>query len=397
MDPDICMSNRIIIHIFPYDYRRLGLDFYVWIDAQSAKWPIAPLYHGFCKHIVYVIGDVSKTVVRSNVTFVSLLGSKYGPLLFEWGDDWSSDLSRTLRSINNSMVYVHLDHYYAARKCIRFLSGRSNYITTVLHGRGFHVEDAQYCHRTFALRSEAFDDLSAAGSNVSLIEPTIADEYQVSSVPFDKDNKISFVSTIVEYKGVSTLLSVIRVLIEQQIPCSVDIFGTGSEDDVVQLMNHVHSFVENDSPVLVTYFGHQSPSVVCRSLLKSKILLHPSYTEGYGMAIVEGLACGCTVVVREGVIDRRILELPNVIEADESTFANTVINSLRHYQNDNVHNPPRHRDGFFVFEAGVVDLVLRNVPPVSELSRIRRMSPIRKCSSVIKKLLNRSVIRSTSQ
>lgn len=372
-------------HLFPYHTRHLGFNFTAWVSAVLAKWPVAPLAYGLQEHVILVIGEAEEEVRFGNIVFRCSQATRSGPECNNWGDDWSRSYEGKLRAIRDSYVYVHLDHYYSAHKSISCIQNNNNIITTVLHGKGYNVLDAQYCHKTIALRSDAFQAIKDNGRIVTLTDPTIDDCFHYSKLAESRRTKIAFVSTITAYKGTRTLLEVVRKLIESGNECDVDVFGTGLPDDMADFQQHVDSLVQNQSIVQVTLHGHRDKHEIAESLRRSKVLFHPSYTEGFSIAVLESLSVGCPVVIRKGVHDSRLAEIRGVVESDDENFFTDIVSVLSEGDIECDYVPTRHSAGYTLFEEEFKPISDTALPYVSEFSRFRRTKTFQRISGPVKK------------
>jgi glycosyltransferase involved in cell wall biosynthesis len=115
---------------------------------------------------------------------------------------------------------------------------------------------------------------------------------------------LAFIGSWIPRKGTRALVAMASALKAKDVPFVLRLFGTGVDADVVQ--NEFPADLREKITVRPRYEPEQLSSLLARS----EVLLHPSWTEGFSLALVEGMACGlapiatrsggATTVVRDG-------------------------------------------------------------------------------------------------
>jgi len=124
----------------------------------------------------------------------------------------------------------------------------------------------------------------------------------------EKTDKIIYIGRIQPEKGVEDLLEALKILKEKNgNTIKATIIGFKLSD---KYLKRILDIVEKYSLDNVTIHINAPRSIVLKELSESKIIVHPAIHEAFGIAVVEGLAAGCTPIVRCGMYGpwRDILE-----------------------------------------------------------------------------------------
>jgi glycosyltransferase involved in cell wall biosynthesis len=101
--------------------------------------------------------------------------------------------------------------------------------------------------------------------------------------------KVIFTGTLVRKKGVYALMQAWN-LVHKQIPkAELYVYGKGK---TVYLENELDS----GSRSSVNFMGHVSKETLVEALVNSSLAVFPSYSETFGMGVVEAMAYGCPVI-----------------------------------------------------------------------------------------------------
>ena len=148
-------------------------------------------------------------------------------------------------------------------------------------------------------RADAISAVSAYAANVSKtlfgIEKPIEVLYNGMVVPElntkrkRETNKVIFTGTLVRKKGVYTLMQAWNLVHERFPEAKLYVYGKGK---TVYLENELTS----DSLASVYFMGHVSKETLVDALGDSTIAVFPSYSETFGMGVVEAMAYGCPVI-----------------------------------------------------------------------------------------------------
>lgn len=102
-----------------------------------------------------------------------------------------------------------------------------------------------------------------------------------------------FVGRLVYSKGVFDLIDVWKLIVKKKPTARLAIIGEGNKEVKKKLINRIgKSHLENNVDLL----GYVSNERAIGLIKSSGVFIFPSYEEGFGIAIVEALACGRPVV-----------------------------------------------------------------------------------------------------
>ena len=363
--------TRRVAHVFPYDPRQLGQDFERWSSSQLARWPLAAVARS--QHVaattVHVIGPRSRRLPRPPLEIVEHRSLASGPRVREWGDDWSRSLGRALAGLGpDDACVIHLNDYPAARLAQR--AAARTRVVLVFHGRGLgrldeHVRTAD---RLVVLREDAADVLRAAGE-VTVMTPSVDRSrfHPAERAAGERERVLGFVGRLEESKGVRELPAVVRAVPGVRI----EVVGAGTPEQRAALA------VDG-----IELLGELPVEAVAEQLRTWRLLLLPSYTEGYPLTALEACASRVPVAAVEGVLPAELTARPGVAVAKRDRYAALVAELL-----DDAHRPPpadwipTHEDA-----AAVWDELIESLPPwrdrprpvVPRLARTRRLRPLRR-------------------
>jgi len=122
--------------------------------------------------------------------------------------------------------------------------------------------------------------------------------------------RLAFVGNWLPLKGRDVLVSVATSLLQRGVPFTLSLLGTGAPE--AEVLGSFPESVRSRLRVVPRYVHADLPAL----LEAEEVLLFPSHTEGFGMAIVEAMACGLAPVttpvgiaselVRNGITGWRI-------------------------------------------------------------------------------------------
>lgn len=115
-------------------------------------------------------------------------------------------------------------------------------------------------------------------------------------IPFEERQKdIVFVGRLVSDKGCATLLQALSLLKEHHLYPQLSIIGEGPE------MDHLKSLTaSSELDQQVRFLGKLTGEVLVNEMNQYRLMVVPSlWKEPFGLVALEGLACGCDVIVSE--------------------------------------------------------------------------------------------------
>jgi glycosyltransferase involved in cell wall biosynthesis len=164
--------------------------------------------------------------------------------------------------------------------------------------RSLRVADAQVFLNN-ADRCHAIQRLGVAGSRAVVI-PNGISEHALSSppsgvMPSDAAIELAFIGSWIPRKGTTGVVDMAQALTRRNVPFRLRLLGTGAPDEMV-----LDSFDEG-SRRSVTVVRQFAPGALPALLDGAAVLLHPSWTEGFSLALVEAMAAGLApVATRSG-------------------------------------------------------------------------------------------------
>jgi glycosyltransferase involved in cell wall biosynthesis len=137
-----------------------------------------------------------------------------------------------------------------------------------------------------------------------------------------------FLGRLTPLKGVFDLIEIWKVVCECLPNAKLVIIGTGDDGCVTKLKNKINEWGLSENVFLLGYVREEEKYQL---LKKSRVFLFPSHEEGWGLAVLEGMACGLPIVVYDIPPFREIYgETINLVKfKDIKKFGYTVIEILK--------------------------------------------------------------------
>ncbi len=162
-------------------------------------------------------------------------------------------------------------------------------------------------------RDYARDRLGIPAERISLIPHGLPEPFRALPPPEPLAGgplRLAFVGTWIQRKGREDVVAVARELREQGVAFALSLFGTGTAE--AEVLEAFPVLVRERVRVVPRYRHAELPGL----LREHEVLLFPSHAEGYGMALIEAMACGLAPlstpvgvapeVIREGQSGRLI-------------------------------------------------------------------------------------------
>jgi glycosyltransferase involved in cell wall biosynthesis len=138
------------------------------------------------------------------------------------------------------------------------------------------------------------DLLGVPGGRLSVIPHGLSEAFLACPPPEpgagEAPLRIAFVGSWIQRKGREELVAVAGALRSQGVPFTLELLGTGEPEDAVR--GAFAPEVRAQVRVVPHYRNGELPGL----LQGAEVLLFPSHAEGYGMALVEAMACGLAPV-----------------------------------------------------------------------------------------------------
>lgn len=140
-----------------------------------------------------------------------------------------------------------------------------------------------------------------------------------------KHFKILFLGRVAWKKGLDILLESMPSIIKK-IPNVILIIAGPDNEGYKKALKDIINSLDIDS--YVKFVGMLDREEVKKAYVDSDIFLLPSYSENYGITIIESLVCGCPVVISRNVnIHKEIMDnnIGQVIDCDPKDISDAVI------------------------------------------------------------------------
>jgi len=109
-----------------------------------------------------------------------------------------------------------------------------------------------------------------------------------------RDRDVLFVGRLVEGKGADLLIDALRLLNLRGLRYTCSVVGDGPERETLE-----RASVASGLAAQVAFLGALSGSELRDVMNRHRVLVVPSRVEAFGIVAVEGLACGCAVLVSD--------------------------------------------------------------------------------------------------
>jgi len=307
-----------------------------------------------------------------------------GPALREWGDDWSRDLARYLSRLSHPDVcFVHLGGHASARLACRAAAGARTVV--VFHGAFMgewdrHLDNAD---RLVVIRREvacALIEKGARAERVVQLSPSIAPEFAPAAGGFpDGPPILGFVGRAEASKGIFDIPEVVASLAESGIDARVEIVGPCSFDQQRMLDEASDRVGVRDR---VSTLGQLSSKGVAAKMREWRLLLVPSYSEGFGLVVAEACASRLPVAAVAGVLSAELATRPGVATAVRNEYAGLVGRMLESNDRPPVAGWTRsHEEAAAEFDT-LIDVLpsweARSRPRRARLQRGLRLKPLQR-------------------
>ena len=134
---------------------------------------------------------------------------------------------------------------------------------------------------------------------------------EISKYKCDKKENIGvYVGRLVFYKNVDFLIRMIRFVVNREKEFKLIIIGSGPELEKLKRLSKSYGVEKN-----VIFKGNISEEEKLELLSKAKLFLFPSSLEGFGISVIEAMACGDVVIVND------VEPLNKVVKDSKNGFA----------------------------------------------------------------------------
>jgi glycosyltransferase involved in cell wall biosynthesis len=376
------LTPRHIAHVFPYDPRHLNQTLEGWAASQLQRWPLAAVAASRLagRSSVHVIGQRNSTLAHHPLRIESHRAVLSGPTWRDWGDDWSRGLEGTLARLQpDDVAVIHLNSYEAARLAQR--SAARTRTVIVFHGRGVGPYDTYLSNASelVVLRTDAAEELRAAGApaeRVHLLQPSVDKRLFSPPTKRRQGHVLGFVGRLEPGKGAFELPGVLARVREQGAGARIELVGPAPPRAAAEL---TAASVQLGVAEHLAFLGEAPPPVVADLMRRWRLLLLPSYSEGFAIVVVEAAACGLATAAVTGVLPPELERQAVVSAAPRDEYADLVAGLL---SAPPVEEPPKwpmdHAEAATAWDDLLSELPPFRAPRPVAVPRLRRLRRARR-------------------
>jgi len=156
--------------------------------------------------------------------------------------------------------------------------------------------------------------------------------------------KILFLGRISKIKGLDILIESMNDLVKLVPNIILLVVGPDYEDYKNKLISLLKNYKIEDK---VLFLGSLKRDMVSHAYVDSDLFILPSYSENFGLTIIESLACGCPVIISKYVNISNIIErngLGEVIDTNHKEITQSVIKLYKLPHGKRMHQQKYVRD-----------------------------------------------------
>ena len=219
----------------------------------------------------------------------------------------SHKINQIVRKINPHIIHCHDNKLFPF-----FIMQRKKTVLTV-HSINLSCRFLKYYRQIFAISQSVKKNIKKrANVDAQLVYNGIVTEEYQQRTDFSNEElfKIVQISRLdPEIKGQHIAIQAVAYLKEKYPEMNFTLFFVGDGESKDKLKDLA---VENEIDDRIVFIGQKSRSWVKEHLQDFDVLIQPSLFEGFGLAIVEGLAAGLPVIVSDLNGPKEILDFLNV-------------------------------------------------------------------------------------
>jgi colanic acid/amylovoran biosynthesis glycosyltransferase len=230
----------------------------------------------------------AELALRAWQRIAPLVGRPWDVVYFPWNSaaiahrplfDWGIPIVISCRG-----AQVNIAPYNPQRESIR-------------RGLQYTLQRAAAVHCVSAAIRDEITQYGVDPARVSVIRPAVDPEFfRPGAVPRTPSSQLRVVTTgsLIWRKGYEYALRAIRLLVDREIPVTLDVIGAGAERQ--RLLYTIDDLELHGS---VRLLGQLPPADVVGRLQQADVFLLSSLSEGISNAVLEAMACGVPVVTTD--------------------------------------------------------------------------------------------------
>jgi len=137
-------------------------------------------------------------------------------------------------------------------------------------------------------------------SKITVINPAINPVFFSKSKKTRKD-QLLIISRLAKYKNIPEAIKIFSQVVQTQPQTKLIIVGTGPQTKAIKKLINLHQLEDK-----VIFKHHLSLKQLNSLMLQSKVILHPSLIEGFGLTPLEAAAAGCVPLVKSSTISKEV-------------------------------------------------------------------------------------------
>ena len=158
-------------------------------------------------------------------------------------------------------------------------------------------------------------------SKINIIPNGIDFEY-INNIKAKKANHIVYVGRLVNYKNIDKIIMAMPEINKAFPKLELHIIGTGAQNQYLENL-------ANNLKANVKFLGYISEEKKFQELKSANAFVSMSSVEGFGISVLESMACGTPVIIKPLQAYDEFCNPKNSLRIEENNLANTIINLLK--------------------------------------------------------------------
>ena len=180
-----------------------------------------------------------------------------------------------------------------------------------------------YYNRIITVSDASKNKIRQLGFNSKIeILPNGIDSSFISKIKAKKGNHLVYVGRLVNYKNVDKIILAMKE-VEKHLPgIELRIIGSGNIKPDLQKLS-------KDLGVKVKFLGYVSEEEKFRQIKSARAFVSMSSVEGFGISVLEAMACGTPVIAKKLPAYREFCNSMNSLLIDDNDLEKTIVNLFK--------------------------------------------------------------------